>query len=144
LGGGNYNLAQAQASTVPANLPTEITSTGFIVGRIIVLQGASTATQIDSAFTTSLNFSPSTTATGLQSLTTIVDVSAATAPLAGQVLTAISPTAATWQTPSGGAGSVGPQGAVGQDGTDGEDSYIQIQPMGLSFQQVATRITYRF
>lgn len=40
-------------------------------------------------------------ATGLLSLTTIVDVSAATAPTAGQVLTAASDTEATWQTPSG-------------------------------------------
>lgn len=38
----------------------------------------------------------------LKSATTAVDVSAATAPSAGQVLTATSSTAATWQAPSGG------------------------------------------
>jgi len=51
LGGGNYNLAQAQQSTAPLNLPPEVRDTGFLVGRIIVLQGAAVATQIDSAFT---------------------------------------------------------------------------------------------
>lgn len=42
------------------------------------------------------------TASGLRSATTVVSVSAATAPSSGQVLTATSSTAATWQTPSGG------------------------------------------
>lgn len=49
------------------------------------------------------------TATGLQSATTVVSVSAATAPTTGQVLTAVDDSTATWQTPSGGAG--GPIGA---------------------------------
>ena len=44
-------------------------------------------------------------AKGLHSASTVVDVSAATAPTAGQVLTATSGTAATWQTPSGGSGN---------------------------------------
>jgi len=43
----------------------------------------------------------------LKSATTTVDVSAATAPTSGQVLTATSGTAATWQTPSGGGGAWG-------------------------------------
>lgn len=42
-------------------------------------------------------------AKSLHSATTAVDVSAATAPTAGQVLTATSSTAATWQTAGGGA-----------------------------------------
>lgn len=42
----------------------------------------------------------------LKSATTTVDVSAATAPSSGQVLTATSGTAATWQTPSGGTGGL--------------------------------------
>lgn len=45
------------------------------------------------------------TAGGLRSATTVVAVSGATAPSSGQVLTATSSTAATWQTPSGGAGA---------------------------------------
>jgi len=43
------------------------------------------------------------TANALRSATTRVDVSAATAPNSGQVLTATGTTAATWQTPSGGS-----------------------------------------
>lgn len=43
-------------------------------------------------------------APALRSATTTVDVSASSAPTAGQVLTATSGTAATWQTPSGGGG----------------------------------------
>jgi hypothetical protein len=50
LGSGNYTLAQAQAATV--STPPPILSTmAILVGRIIVAQNASTATQIDSAFT---------------------------------------------------------------------------------------------
>jgi len=52
------------------------------------------------------------TASGLRSASTVVSVSAATAPSSGQVLTATSSTAATWQTPSGGGGS--PAGSSGQ------------------------------
>jgi hypothetical protein len=52
-----------------------------------------------------------TTARGLTSATTIVSVSAATAPSNGQVLTATSSTTATWQAPAGGA----PSGAAGGD-----------------------------
>ena len=43
-------------------------------------------------------------ANGLKTATTTVAVSSATAPTSGQVLTATSSTAATWQTPSGGGG----------------------------------------
>jgi hypothetical protein len=45
-----------------------------------------------------------TAALGLKTATTTVSVSAAAAPTAGQVLTATSGTAATWQTPGGGGG----------------------------------------
>ena len=51
LGSGNYSLAQAQASTAPT-LPSILTAQAILIGRIIVAQNASTATQIDSAFTT--------------------------------------------------------------------------------------------
>lgn len=50
IGEGDYNLAQAQASQPPANLPGNITSHGLLVGRIIVAKSANVATQIDSAF----------------------------------------------------------------------------------------------
>ena len=49
----------------------------------------------------------------LQSATTTVNVSSATAPTTGQVLTATSGTAATWQTPSGGGGGVTSVGGTG-------------------------------
>ena len=48
----------------------------------------------------------STTAQALASTTTNVNVSSATAPTSGQVLTATSGTSATWQTPSGGWGGI--------------------------------------
>jgi hypothetical protein len=47
-----------------------------------------------------------TAALGLKTATTTVSVSGATAPTSGQVLTATSSTAATWQTPSGGGGGL--------------------------------------
>jgi hypothetical protein len=47
-----------------------------------------------------------TAALGLKTATTTVAVSSATAPTSGQVLTATSSTAATWQTPSGGGGGL--------------------------------------
>ena len=43
------------------------------------------------------------TASGLRTASTVVAVSSATAPSSGQVLTATSSTAATWQTPNGGS-----------------------------------------
>lgn len=45
------------------------------------------------------------TASGLRTATTVVDVSAATAPTAGQVLTALGTTDAEWQSPDAGADS---------------------------------------
>jgi hypothetical protein len=50
----------------------------------------------------SLTAGEATAALGLKTATTTVSVSGATAPTSGQVLTATSSTAATWQTPSGG------------------------------------------
>lgn len=44
-------------------------------------------------------------ASALQSATTTVDVSASPAPIAGRVLTATSPTTATWQPPSTSSGT---------------------------------------
>ena len=50
--------------------------------------------------------SEATAALGLKTATTTVSVSGATAPTSGQVLTATSSTAATWQTPSAGSGDM--------------------------------------
>lgn len=46
-------------------------------------------------------FTDDRTASGLRTATTVVGISSAAAPTAGQVLTATSDTAATWQTPTG-------------------------------------------
>lgn len=54
LGQGDYSLAQAQDSQPPANLPINVSNLAILVGRIIVLQGASSATIIQSAFAASL------------------------------------------------------------------------------------------
>jgi len=75
-----------------------------------------------------LNQNTSGYAEALKSATTTVTVSAATAPSSGQVLTATSSTAATWQTPSGGssntkwvgAGELIPRVTSGA-GIDGEE-----------------------
>ena len=50
LGNGNFTLAQAVAAA-PTIPPAILTSMSILVGRIIVLKNATTATQIDSAFT---------------------------------------------------------------------------------------------
>ena len=50
LGGGDYSLAQAQASSPPTP-PAVITQMAILVGRIIVVKNGTTATAIDSAFT---------------------------------------------------------------------------------------------
>ena len=46
LGGGNYSLAQAQQSQPPTPPPI-ISATGYLVGRILVVKSATTASQID-------------------------------------------------------------------------------------------------
>lgn len=50
LGQGDYTLNEAQAAQPPNSLPPLISAMGILVGRIIVLKSAATATQIDSAF----------------------------------------------------------------------------------------------
>ncbi len=51
LGTGDYRLSEAQSSQPPV-LPTDVAAHAILVGRIIVLNGASTAIEIDSAFET--------------------------------------------------------------------------------------------
>lgn len=57
LGGGNYTLAQAEASGEPAR-PEPLQTHYVLVGRIIVQVGATTATLIQSAFEQVLGHSP--------------------------------------------------------------------------------------
>lgn len=67
LGSGDYTLAEAKASTPPTP-PTLISTTAVLVGRIIVSKGASTATQIDSAFSTTFSGTAVTSHNDLSSL----------------------------------------------------------------------------
>ena len=79
------------------------------------------------------------TTDALNSATTVVDVSAATAPTTGQILTATSSTAATWQTPGAASGDVvGPASSTDTaialfDGTTGKllkDSPLYVDAFG--------------
>ncbi len=86
------------------NTPTGIVKADVGLGNVDNTSDASknsaTATLTNKTITDSTN---NVTANSLRSATTSVDVATATAPSNGQVLTATSGTAATWQTPSGGA-----------------------------------------
>lgn len=50
LGEGDYSLSQARASAEPTGLPDIITTVSMLVGRIIVLKNASTASLIDNPY----------------------------------------------------------------------------------------------
>lgn len=67
LGGGNYGLSEAQASTVPV-LPPIITSHAVLVGRIIVQKDAVTATQIDVITKTTFTSAPTSSHSDLLNL----------------------------------------------------------------------------
>jgi hypothetical protein len=66
------------------------------------------------------------TASGLRTATTVVDVSSASAPSAGQVLTATSGTAATWQDPAGGTGDDTVKADVSSAGINITASYTNL------------------
>lgn len=90
--GTNYVSLIAPASMASDRVLTLPDATDTLVGKATT-----------DAFTnkTLTNTNNNVAAKSLHSATTVVDVSAATAPSSGQVLTATSSTAATWQTPSG-------------------------------------------
>jgi hypothetical protein len=90
-----YPASGGTIDAIAANSPISLPVGGWMEFN------ASSATQWYSTF------NASSAANALKSATTVVDVSAATAPSSGQVLTATSGTAATWQTPSAGGGGVG-------------------------------------
>ena len=68
LGSGNYTLAQAQASTLPANLPPQLMSNAMLVGRIIVQNGAASAYEIDSVFSLAFELTATTDHNALANL----------------------------------------------------------------------------
>jgi len=67
LGTGDYDLNQAKTAQ-PPNAPSTLSTNAMLIGKIIVLKGNTTATQIDSAFIT--QFAPSAT-TSHEGLTNI-------------------------------------------------------------------------
>jgi hypothetical protein len=110
LGGtlSGVSLTSAVTGTLPvANGGTGITALGTgvatalgqnVIGTGGIVLGTGTAS--------GLTAGEATAALGLKTATTTVSVSGAAAPTSGQVLTATSGTAATWQTPSAGSGDM--------------------------------------
>jgi hypothetical protein len=93
--GTSYNATGSGTFVVLQTSPTLITP----------ILGTPTSGNLANCTFPTLNQNTSGYAGALQSATTTVGVSAATAPTSGQVLTATSGTAATWQTPATGVAS---------------------------------------
>lgn len=98
-------IADPTAASEDGELWFEVTVAGAAVERFRLTAAGATLVGALSATTLLGDASGATNAVGykLKSATTLVDVAAATAPTVGQVLTATSSTAATWQTPSVGS-----------------------------------------
>jgi hypothetical protein len=97
----------ALGTGVATALGVNVGSAGAFVthGGALGTPSSGTATNLTGT-ASGLTAGQATAALGLKTATTTVSVSGATAPTSGQVLTATSGTAATWQTPSGGGGKV--------------------------------------
>jgi len=91
----------------------------------------------------SLTAGEATAALGLKTATTTVSVSGATAPTSGQVLTATSSTAATWQTPSGGGGGTPPTQALKTD-TESTTSTTYADITGLTITVTPPSVTQSY
>ena len=129
------DFVEITPSTISGTLPvanggtgvTTSTGSGSVVlntspSLITPVLGTPTSGNFSSGTFTWPTFNQDTTgyASALKSATTTVSVSAATAPTTGQVLTATSGSAATWQTPSTSGGTVTSVAALtlGTTGTD--------------------------
>jgi hypothetical protein len=88
---GSGSIVLGNSPTISAPTLTISTNDAFVAG---------------TGTASGLTAGEATAALGLKTATTTVSVSGATAPTSGQVLTATSSTAATWQTPSGGGGGL--------------------------------------
>lgn len=95
------NITNGGLIGVTTDLPI-ITGTGGILQAGAFGTGANTFCQGNDA-----RLADDRTASGIRTATTLVVASAAAAPTAGQVLTAIGGTSASWQTPAGGASPLG-------------------------------------
>jgi hypothetical protein len=110
VGAGNTLLMQTINNgpvTIGTGLVTiggNLTITGLASGGTQCLHVSSTG--VVSGTGSDCGSGGSTTANALNSATTVVSVSAATAPSAGQVLTATNSTHAIWQTPAGASGTI--------------------------------------
>lgn len=105
-------IADGKTATVSNTLTftgTDSSSVAFGAGGTVLYSGGALGTPSSGTATnltgtaSGLTAGTATAANGLNSATTTVSVSGATAPSSGQVLTATSSTAATWQTPAGGS-----------------------------------------
>ncbi len=99
---GNIELGDVSDTTLSRSAAGKLAVEGVDV---VLAEGTQTIDG-DKTFTNTI-LGTATAANGLKSATTTVSVSGSTAPSSGQVLTATSSTAATWQTPSGGGGGGG-------------------------------------
>jgi hypothetical protein len=97
----------ALGTGVATALGVNVGSAGAFVthGGALGTPSSGTATNLTGT-ASGLTAGEATAALGLKTATTTVSVSGATAPTSGQVLTATSSTAATWQTPSAGSGDM--------------------------------------
>ena len=85
--GGISTIGQLSSTIITGTAPIVVSSSTPVIG-----------------LNTTGNAATSTTTAALTTATTVVSVAGATAPSAGQVLTATGPASATWQTPTGGGG----------------------------------------
>jgi hypothetical protein len=108
--GTNVGLGAIQAADVPTLNQNTTGSAGACTGNAATATTAGACTGNAATATTAGactgNAATATTTAGLETATSTVIVSGASAPTAGQVLTATSGTAADWQTPSGGGGGL--------------------------------------
>ena len=99
-GGTGTTTQTATGSSADININLVPKGTGRLQANAVTVPTiSSTDTLTNKTMTGATN---TLTASVLKSATTEVDIASATAPTSGQVLTATSGTAATWQTPSGG------------------------------------------
>jgi len=158
-GGGNAQTADplsqfaATTSAQLAGVMSDETGSGALVFAtsptlVTPALGTPSSGNLTSCTFPTLNQNTSGYAEALKSATTTVSVSAATAPTSGQVLTATSGTAATWQTPSGGGGGKLAQLVFTEDATAKSttasfplDDTVPTNTEGVEYTELATTIT---